>query len=141
MAGNPTRHKGSAAFLSLGLTEADQVNLSGIARGLDNINVDEQEQTRPVPGGGVTRTVQALGYRKGNANLSIDENVYTGPLFHGKNGRRMYAVYGPEGNGVGSPKLTFEAICEVAHNIESAGVRRFSVTLRVDGVVTRGVFS
>lgn len=84
MAGNPTRHKGSAAFLSLGLTEADQVNLSGIARGLDNINVDEQEQTRPVPGGGVTRTVQALGYRKGNANLSIDENVYTGRCFMGR---------------------------------------------------------
>ena len=133
----PTRYKGSAAYLSIGITEADQVAVSGVALGLDSINLNEVEDQRDVPGGGTTSTKQALGYREGTSSLTVDENPTTAPVFHGKNGRRFYCTYGPEGNASGMPKLTFEAIGTITHMIEERGVRRFNVELAHDGLIDR----
>ena len=136
----PTRYKGSAAFFSIGLTEADQTNLTGEARGLDSISFSEVEDQRDVPGGGITATKQALGYREGNSSISVDENEFTRPVFWAKNGRRFYCTYGPEGNGSGAPKYTFEAIGTITHTFEERGVRRFSVELAHDGLATLTTF-
>ena len=54
MAGNPTRYKGSGAYLSVGLAEAAQVDLTGIARGLDTFSLSEVEDQRDIPGGAAT---------------------------------------------------------------------------------------
>lgn len=140
MAGNPTRYKGSAASLSIGFSDSAKTDLTGIARGLDTFSIDEQEDSRDVPGGGDTATMQPLGTKRGNSSFSIDENNITGPLLHGKNGRRYYVDYGPEGNAAGSPKYSYEAIATISHSIEEGGVRRFNVTLSHDGLITEGTF-
>ena len=135
--------KGSNAYLGASLTglTTNIVNLSGIARGLDNIDLTENEDSRDVPGGGVTTTRQNLGYKQGSSSISVDENVFTAPLFHGKNGRRYYVVYGPDGLVDGEQKLTFEAIGTVTHTSEQRGPRRFTVEWAHDGIVDHGEFS
>lgn len=137
---NPTRYKGSGAFFSIGLAVDAQVNLTGIARGLDSISFSEVEDQRDVPGGGVTATKQALGYREGTSSISVDENEFTRPLFWSKNGKRFYVTYGPEGNGSGLPKYTYEAIGTITHTFEERGVRRFSIELAHDGLAVLSTF-
>ena len=137
---NPTRYKGSGAFFSIGLAGPGQTNLTGEARGLDSISFSEVEDQRDVPGGGVTASKQALSYREGTSSISVDENEFTRPLFWAKNGRRFYCTYGPEGNASGAPKYTWEAIGTITHTFEERSVRRFSVELAHDGLVTLGVF-
>ena len=136
------RAKGSAAYLAASLSENDPnpVILSGIARGLDNIELSEDEDTRDVPGGGVTATRQNLGYKQGTSSISIDENDFTKGLFHGINGKRMYMTYGPDGNATDARKFDFEAIATISHDIENRGVRRFSVEFAHDGLITVGKF-
>ena len=121
--------------------ENEQTNITGVASGLDGISINEVEDQRDVPGGGITKAKQALGYREGTCTFNIDENSITGPLFHGKNGRRFYVTHGPQGNGTGNPKRTFEAIATITHNIEERGARRFNVTLSIDGLIKRTVFA
>ena len=137
---NPTRYKGSGLYLSLGLTQNAETAISGIARGLDTFSLSNVEDQRDVPGGGDVMGKQALGYREGNAEFTVDENETTRPLFWGKNARRFYCTYGPEGNASGSPKFAFEAIATITHNWEERAVRRFQVSLAVDGDVDEGTF-
>ena len=143
--------KGSNAFLAASLTSliADNVNLSGVARGLDNIDVTENEDSRDVPGGGVTSTRQNLGYKQGSSSITVDENDFTAPLFHGKNGRRFYVTYGPDGlpstaataQAEEKQKLTFEAIATITHTSEQRGPRRFTVEWQHDGIIDRSDFT
>ena len=132
------RYKGSRAVLKIardGVTPL--VDISAVTLGLDSFDVDEVEDTREVPGGAAQVTSQALGYREGSSSFTVDENAITAPIFVGGNGRKYDIEFSPQGVASGGPSQTFEAIAEISHSFEARGVRRFSVSLSHDGLITR----
>ena len=131
------RYKGSRSVLKIARDGQTLVNISAVTLGLDGFDADEVEDTRSVPGGAEQVTSQALGYREGSSSFTVDENATTAPIFVGGNGRRYDIEFSPRGVASGQPRSTFKAIAEVSHSFEARGVRRFSVSLSHNGLITR----
>lgn len=135
------RFKGGSAHFAMALDGVTPVEISGSTRGLDSITLAEIEDTRTVPGGGGQDIEQRLGYKEGSASLTVDENSTTRPVLWGRHGRVFDCVYGPEGGASGDPRFSWSAYAEITHSFEARGVRRFTVALSNQGLITEGTFA
>ena len=137
----PTRFKGSQIYLGVnlhGITPLE--NFAGPFRGLSNVEVSDVFDIREIPGGGENIGTQVLQYREGTMSFEVDDNEITHAILFGHTARRFDVVFGPEGNSTGKPRWTFEAIATITHTCEPRGVRRHSVSLDIDGLITRDTF-
>ena len=135
------RHKGSSAYFGVALEGETKVNLAGAARGLDSISINEVEDQRDIPGGGVYQARQPIGYKQGSSSFTVDENDLS-RFLHGKIGKRLELEYGPEGNTTGKPKWNWEAIiASHTHSVENRGVRRISIDLNHDGLIAESTYA
>ena len=135
-----TRYPGQKSYLGIARESNTLVDLTEVLRGLDSISLSEVEDTREIPGYGGVSASQLLGYIEGTGSFGIDDNSVTHPLFFGGNGRRFDVSFGPEGNASGAPSQTAVAYVEATLTGEARGVRRWAITLTVDGLITHSTY-
>ena len=137
----PARFKGSNIYLGIALHGNTKVNIAGPFRGLSTVEVSDVYDIREIPGGGTTVGSQILNYREGTMTFEVDDNVHSHTVLFGRTARRFDVEFGPEGNATGKPKWTFEGIATITHTCDPRGIRRHSVSLDIDGLITRGTYT
>lgn len=142
-----TRHKGSNIYLGVALHGGTKVNFAGPFRGLSTVDVSDIFDTREIPGGGTTVGSQVLNYKEGTMSFEVDDNEHTHEILFGRTARRLDIEFGPQGNAVTTgntprnPKWEFQGIATITHTCDPRGVRRHSVSIDIDGLITRGSYT